>query len=84
MLSVLDMLDADASETSDGTETSNSNETTDNAEATNNTGTTDTSDEANVSGTSDTSEISGASGQVAKLTESPYYRSERARALLAP
>lgn len=83
VLSVLDMLDADASETSDGTETSNSNETTDNAEATDNTGTADTSDEANVSGTSDTSEISGASGRVAKLTESPYYRSERARALLA-
>ena len=89
VLSVLDMLDTDASETSDGTETSNSNETTDNAgttdnaEATDNTGTADTSDEANVSDTSDTSEISGASGQVAKLTESPYYRSERARALLA-
>lgn len=83
VLSVLDMLDADASETSDGTETSNSNETTDNAEATDNTGTADTSDEANVSGTSDTSEISGASERVAKLTESPYYRSERARALLA-
>ncbi len=83
VLSVLDMLDTDASETSDGTETSNSNETTDNAEATDNTGTADTSDEANVSGTSDTSEISGASGRVAKLTESPYYRSERARALLA-
>lgn len=83
VLSVLDMLDADASETSGGTETSNSNETTDNAEATDNTGTADTSDEANVSGTSDTSEISGASGRVAKLTESPYYRSERARALLA-
>lgn len=46
VLSVLDMLDTDASETSDGT-------------------------------------ISGASGRVAKLTESPYYRSERARALLA-
>lgn len=83
VLSVLDMLDTDASETSDGTETSNSNETTDNAEATDNTGTADTSDEANVSDTSDTSEISGASGRVAKLTESPYYRSERARALLA-
>lgn len=89
VLSVLDMLDTDASETSDGTETSNSNETTDNAgttdnaEATDNTGTADTSDEANVSGTSDTSEISGASGRVSKLTESQYYRSERARALLA-
>lgn len=89
VLSVLDMLDADASETSDGTETSNSNETTDNAgttdnaEATDNTGTADTSDEANVFDTSDTSEISGAPGRVAKLTESPYYRSERARALLA-
>lgn len=83
VLSVLDMLDTDASETSDGTETSNSNGTTDNAGATDNTGTADTSDEVNVSGTSDTSEISGASGRVAKLTESPYYRSERARALLA-
>lgn len=46
VLSVLDMLDTDASETSDDT-------------------------------------ISGASGRVAKLTESPYYRSERARTLLA-